>query len=107
MKISHGPHEWDVKLYKVDDIDFHVCDLADAICPLPGAWYWNVLATWQEPPGTPREFVLESGVLDDKVKAFTQGRKRCRHFRRERHREKESQAAEARALIPNMKGWKR
>jgi len=69
----------------------------------PGSFYWNVFIKYQSPEGTHREFVLESGILNDKVAAFTQARKRARHYRGEKHRALRGIKG---GPVPGMKGWK-
>jgi len=104
MKISHGNFEFDVRLDKVSSIEWTVSETIGAIHipKRPGYFYWNVYVKYESPAGMAREFVLESGILTDKVSAFTQARKRARVFRREKYLECEAKKA---PLIKNMKGW--
>jgi hypothetical protein len=105
MLISHGNYEWNVRMDKVSSVEWTVSKtpMRSTLSDSESRFYWNVYIQYESPAGTPREFVLESGILDDKVSAFTQARKRARHFRRERYNEIEATKA---PIIPNMKGWK-
>lgn len=106
VRISQNGFDCNVALQQLDSIEWIVSECVGRFVThqMPGAYYWCALGRYSSPPGTPREFVLESGILHDKVKAFTQARKRARFFRRERYSEQEAQKKSAR-LIPGMKGW--
>jgi hypothetical protein len=105
MLVTHGNHEFSVDMARTDSVEWVVSECTSRLhtSPSPGTFYWCVFIKYQSPEGVFREFVLESGLLYDKVRAFTQARKRARHFRRERYNEMEANKG---PIIPNMKGWK-
>jgi hypothetical protein len=87
MEVIKGDLVFDVDMKQVETIQWNVCECVGRYIkpPMPGSYYWNVLARW----GTEgRHFVLDSGILPSKVEALTRARGRARFFKGEHHRAK-------------------